>query len=290
VISALLGGLVAVVHGGVRLNTLHFILVALAAACTHAAANLMNDYFDHRKGVDRPETLGSSGVINEGLMRPREILIESLVFWALSALLAIYFLIQVGTVLLPLLIVGFVAGAGYTAAPTQLKYRALGDLAVFVAFGVGITLGSYAVQTGHLSWVPVAYSLPVSFLVAAILHGNNLRDMDSDRAASITTLAMLLGPVRGWVFYLALLLLAYLSLVVFVASSVIVPFALIALISAPIALQIARRFGQARTASTGATGGNPPGVALARIDLETARLHMLFGVLLLLGMLARIVF
>ncbi|MBD3235824.1 MAG: hypothetical protein GF330_03895 [Candidatus Eisenbacteria bacterium] len=286
VISALLGGLLAVGQAGVPLHWGHYLLAILGAAAAHAAANLLNDYFDFRKGVDRPGTLGSSGVLTEGRMAPRAVLQEALLLGALGLLLALYFLAVTGPLLLPLFAAGLVLGIGYTAAPMQLKYRALGDLAVFAAFGIGITLGSYAVQTGRLSWVPVAYAVPISFLVAAILHGNNLRDMRSDRAAGISTLAMRLGPVRGWRLYLALLGLAYMSALILVSAGVIVATGLLVLLSLPLALQIARRFGPriARISAAG-TGGS-----LALIDVETARLHMVFGLLLTLAVLLTVVF
>lgn len=281
VVSALLGGLVAVLHAGVRLNLGHYVLVAVGAACAHAAANLLNDFYDYRKGVDRPGTLGSSGVIIEGLMMPRAVLIESLIFWLVSAAIAVYFIITTGLVLLPLIIGGLVLGVGYTAAPTTFKYRGLGDLAVFVAFGIGITIGSYAVQTRELSWIPAAYGLPISFLVAGILHGNNLRDSESDRVAGITTFAMSLGPRRGWQVHLALVGLAYASLIAFVIAGIIVPWGLVTLASAPLAIQLLRAFGGVqRTAAPGA-----PIVALAQLDVATARLHMIFGLLLTAGVL-----
>lgn len=309
VASALLGGLVAVAHGGVRLNLFHYALAILGAASAHAAANLLNDYYDFRKGVDRPGTLGSSGVLTAGLMTPRAVLREALILTALAALLGLYFLIVTGALLLPLLAAGLLLGAGYTAAPIQLKYRALGDLAVFAAFGIGITLGSYVVQTGHFSWVPVAYGLPISFLVAAILHGNNLRDMQSDREAGITTLAMRLGPQRGWHFYLGLLGLAYFSALVLISAGIIVAAGLLVLLSLPLAGQIVRRFGprsrlrrsaaalhsgtaaaESPTPATADPAAGPEKTSLVMIDLVTAQLHMAFGLLLTLGVLITVVF
>lgn len=277
ILPALLGGLVAVMHSGVRLNALSYILVAFGAACVHAASNLLNDYFDFRKGVDRLDTTGESrGMIVSGRMNPRAILIESIILWAVSAVLAVYFLITIGAVLIPLIAAGLLLGAGYTATPTELKYRALGDLAVFLAFGVGITLGSFVVQTGHFSWIPVAYGLPMALLIWAILHANNLRDLENDREASITTLAILLGPARGRVLYVFLLALAYVSVLVFVVTRMMVPMALLALLSIPLAI------GAVRQVLRSARGGPS---ALTTLDMRTAQLQMAFGILLILGLL-----
>jgi 1,4-dihydroxy-2-naphthoate octaprenyltransferase len=291
VIPALLGGLVAVIHAGARLDVPAYVLAVVGAGCVHAGANLLSDYFDYRNRVDRADLEGTSrGMIVSGRMSPREVLIEALVCWGIAALFAAYFLITVGPVLLPVLALGLVLGGGYTASPTRLKYRALGDVSVFLAFGVGITLGSYAVQTGRLAWEPVLYSVPVGLLIWAILHANNLRDAVTDRQVSIRTVAMLLGPSGAGALYVALLGLAYLSLVVMAALRWIVPAALLPLLSLPLAVKAVRQLqsgsgaGLSLTASGGASGQRQGGIV--NLDMRTAQLQMAFGLLLLLGLLA----
>ena len=295
VIPALLGGLVAVIHTGVRLNPGQYILTAIAAGCVHAGANLLSDYFDFRKGVDRPDLEGTSrGMIVSGRMTARAILLEALAFWGAAALFGIYFLVTVGTVLLPVLALGLLLGAGYTASPTQFKYRALGDVSVFLAFGVGITLGSYAVQTGRLAWTPVLYSLPIGLLIWAILHANNLRDADSDREVAVTTVAMLLGPAGARALYVALIALAYLVLIAMAALGWVVPAALLPLLSLPLAVKAVRQLftgrgaGLSLAASGGASGQRHGGVV--NLDMRTAQLQMAFGLLLLAGLVGTLVF
>ena len=291
VIPALLGGLVAVIHAGVRLNVVHYVMTVIAAACAHAGANLLSDYFDFRKGVDRPDLEGTSrGMVVSGRMTLRAVLIEALVCWGLAALIGIYFLATVGPVLLPLLALGLLLGAGYTASPTELKYRALGDFSVFLAFGVGITLGSYAIQTGHLAWTPVFYSLPVGLLIWAILHANNLRDVESDRSAAVRTVAMLLGPAGARALYVTLIALAYALLIAMAALRWVVPTALLALLSLPLAIKAVQQLFAGRVdesgisvaASGGASGQRQGGVV--NLDMRTAQLQMAFGFLLLLGL------
>ena len=275
VIPALLGGTVAVLHADATLNVMHFLLAAIGAACVHAAANLLSDHFDYAKGVDRTDTVGASrGMLVTGRMNSREVLRESLVLWSVSALIAAYFVWKVGFVLLPLIAGGLLLGTGYTAAPSQFKYRALGDLAVFMAFGVGITVGAYVVQTGSLSWTPVAYSLPMGFLIAAILHGNNLRDIESDRRAGIRTLAMLLGPRRARLAYAGMLTAAYLSVIASVAAGWISPVGLLCLLTLPLAGGAVRIV----------MAGGPP---LIVIDMRTAQLQMAFGLLMILGIVGQ---
>lgn len=288
VTSALLAGPVAVAHGNVRLHAAHYLLAALAAVCAHSASNTLNDYFDFRAGVDRPGTLGGSGVLPAGLMTPRQMLIEGLIFTGISLALGIYFVAVAGRVLWPLIAGGLLLGAGYSMAPTQFKYRGWGDLAVFLAFGIGVTVGSYAIQTHRLSWVPVAYGLPVSFLVAGILHANNMRDVRSDREAHTVTLAMRLGPRRARLVYFGLVGLAYASLIVLVATRDLVAPTLLACLSAPLALPLLRQAGLGRLREASATAESDGGVALLGLDARTAQLHMAFGLLMLAGVVARI--
>jgi len=284
VIPALLGGVVAVTHAGVPLRAFNYLLTLVGAMCVHGAANLLNDYCDYRKGVDRPGIEGASrGLLVAGLLTPRQVLTEAIVLWGVAALLALYFLLAVGPAPLPLIIVGLILGAGYTLTPSVWKYRALGDLAVFIAFGVGLTLGSYVVQTGAYSWTPVAYSLPIAFLIAAILHGNNLRDIASDQEAAIRTLAMLLGVRRGRIFYLVLVGVAYAILIAIALLRVAVPSAVLALLSLPLAVRAMRRVWPRRGAEAERSG-------LIDLDLRTAQLQMVFGLLLILGTLAPVFF
>lgn len=295
VIPALLGGLVARIHADTPLQVLAYILVTLGAACVHGAANLLNDYYDYRKGVDSDRTEGSSrGMIVSGRMSPRGILIEALVLWIVAAAIAFYFLATTGLALLPLILLGLLLGAGYTAAPIALKYRGLGDIAVFLAFGVGITVGSYVVQTGSYAWAPIYYSIPIGLLIWAILHANNLRDIESDRAVAITTMAILLGPRGSRRLYLILIAAAYVSLIGLATARLIVWPALLPLLTAPLAIRTIRQvYGVRRTdaryvATGGITGWEHGG--LLNLDMRTAQLEMLFGVAMLLGLTALLIF
>jgi len=284
VVPVLLGCAVAITHAGAALHWPHALMTLFAAACLQGAANLVNDYFDFKSGVDRPGIDGASrGNLVTGRLTPRQVLVEGLILWGVGALFALYFLSAVGPILLPLIAAGFILGFGYTVAPTVWKYRALGELCVFAAFGVGLTLGSYVVQTGHYSWTPVAYSLPVAFLIAAILLGNNLRDIASDREAAIHTLAMELGPRRGRFFYLSLLAAAYLIPVVMAATRAAAPSAMLPLVSLPLARRTMRDVWP-RAGSADERSG------LIDLDLRTAQLQMVFGLLLILGTLAPVLF
>jgi 1,4-dihydroxy-2-naphthoate polyprenyltransferase len=285
IMPALLGGGVAVAHAGVHLHWSRLVLAALGAALVHAASNLLNDYFDYRAGVDTAETQGASrGMLVSGRIAPRDVLVGSVALWAVAGLIALFFVFTVGRVLLPLIAGGLLLGAGYTAAPLRLKYRALGDICVFLAFGVGITLGAYAVQTGRLAWTPVFYSLPLGLLIWAIVHSNNLRDIATDRLARIRTLAMALGPHGARVLYTTLIALAYLCPPLFVIAGVYKPATLATWLSLPLAL------GVVRAAWRAAPGGGAADGGLVTLDIRTAQLQLAFGVLMLAGLVATVVF
>ncbi len=274
---ALIGTLAALLQERVCLDLLGGALVLLGVASAHAGANLINDYFDYRNGVDRKEASSASGAIMRGLLAPREVLIEAIFAWAIAGACAAYFVATTGTLLLPLVLLGFLCGLAYTAGPWPLKYHAMGEAAVFASFGIGIGTGAYVVQTHHYSWVPVFYCLPAAFLVMAILHGNNLRDTQSDEAARIKTLALTLGARVSAIFYVALLAAAYGSLVLLVGVGRMDPLCLIALASLPLSLRLCRDV-------LGALRPGPNRLLL--IDAATARLHAAFDLLLGLGMAA----
>jgi 1,4-dihydroxy-2-naphthoate octaprenyltransferase len=220
-------------------------------------------------------------------MTPAQVLLEGILFGGVALALGVYFITVAGSALGPLIAGGLILGAGYSMAPTNFKYRGWGDLAVFLAYGIGVTLGCYAIQTHRLSWVAVAYGLPVSFLVAGILHANNMRDVRSDREAHTLTLAMRLGARRARLFYFGLIALAYVSLIVLVATRVLVAPALLACLSAPLALPLLRQAGLGRLREACATA-ETDGTALLGLDARTAQLHMAFGLLMLLGVAARV--
>jgi 1,4-dihydroxy-2-naphthoate octaprenyltransferase len=177
-----------------------------------------------------------------------------------------------GPVILLLGLIGVFGGFFYTARPLGYKYRALGDLGIFLLFGPLMVLGAFFVQAGTFSWLPLIAALPVGFLVTAILHANNLRDIPFDGRAGIKTLAMVAGSRGSRVIYATLLVGAYVAVVAFSVLGLVPMLALAALLSAPIAVRNLRLIMRASS----------PG-EMAMADVMTAQLHMAFGVLLTLG-------
>lgn len=252
---------------------LRFLLAVLGAVAIQAGTNLVNDYFDHRKGVDGPGTLGPAGLIQRGKLSPRAVLLMGLGWFAAGSVAGLVLVGLTGPGLLLLGIASVAAGFFYTAAPVALAYIGLGELTVFLFMGPTIVTGAYYVQTERWSWTPVLVSLPIAFLVTAILHANNLRDIDNDRLHSKRTVATLIGRKAATVEFAVLIGAAYVALLAVVLIGAAPWPALLAGVTLPAAAGLVRL--AERTT-------NPK--ALNLVLLKTATLHMRFGFFLSVGL------
>lgn len=189
---------------------LDFALTLAAALSVHSGANLANTYYDFRNGVDSADFADDRALV-DGMIVPRTALLLSLAL--LTAGAAIGVLIAVKN-RLPLLMMtgaaGFFLAWFYTAGTVRFKYRMLGDLGIFLAFGPLIVCGTELIQTGRFSAEALLVSVPLGLLIAAIVHANNMRDIASDHEAGVKTLAGALGLDRSKQFYRVLLICAYL--------------------------------------------------------------------------------
>ena len=251
-----------------------FLLSLVAGVLFHTGCNLINDVYDYRHGVDRDGTLGGSGVLVDGSLSSRQVLTAAWVSLAAGTALGLYFVVLHGWPMLALGIAGLLGAVFYTATPGSAKYHALGEPLVFVMMGTGMVVGGYLVQTGEITWTSVAVSLPVGFVVTAILQANDTRDIVDDRRAGITTLAILTGPTGSRAVYSSLLLGAYASVVALVVSGLLPWSALAPLLTLPPAWSLHRTFWRHR--------GEEGGPLVGTVE-RTARLHLLFGLLYAAG-------
>lgn len=181
----------------------------LAALLLQIGSNLANDVFDFKKGADTAGRLGPLRVTQAGLLTPNQVMTGMALVFGLAALIGLY-LIWVGG--WPIVVIGLaaiVSAIAYTGGPFPLGYYGLGDLFVFIFFGLAAVIGTYYVQAGSVSPLAVWAAVPVGLLVVNILVVNNLRDLDTDRAAGKKTLAVRLGRRGAQAEYLLLLALAY---------------------------------------------------------------------------------
>lgn len=190
------GTSLAVVVGQVSLDILRFVLALLAMMILHSAANLLSDVFDFNRGLDKMVT-PVSGAIVRGWITTKQAIVFSVILFVFGAALGLTLVLMTGTVLLIIGIIGVFIGVFYAG----LKYHALGDLAVFLNFGILGSLGAWVVQTNSFSWIPVIWTVSMAMLVSAILHANNWRDVSSDTERKVTTVASLFGDKGSLTYY-----------------------------------------------------------------------------------------
>lgn len=200
VMPVLFGTALAATVGGAAFQPIPFALALLAMVCLHAGANILGDISDFRRGLDKVPT-PVSGAIVRGLMTPKTALAGAVTLIAAGSLMGLILVIRTGPALLWIGIVGVAIGVFYTLPPFALKYRALGDFAVFLDFGILGALGAWTVQTHALSWVPALWAIPIGMLVIGILHANNWRDREGDRTGGFATVAALLGDTGSLRYY-----------------------------------------------------------------------------------------
>lgn len=253
-------------------HALLFVLALFGSVAIHAGTNLVNDYFDHVKGTDNVASLGQSGVIQRGMLSARAVLLGGTVAFAAGAAIGLTIASMAGWPVLALGVASVLAGYFYTASPFSLAYRGLGEAVVFVFMGPVIVMGAYYVQTETFTWEPFVASVPIGLLVAAILHANNVRDIENDRRNNKWTLAALAGRPLADYEFIALTLGAY-AVVIVMAIAGTAPWpVLVTLLTLPLAVRLVR-FEMSQTSPR----------ALNAVLAQTAGLHMLFGALLAFG-------
>lgn len=209
------GGAVAMVDG--VFDGWRFILALIGALLLQVASNFINEYVDHRRGTDVHKTDGMGMVLSRGQLTTGQVLAGAVFSVVSGALIGIYLVTQSGPTLLWVGLFGVLVVILYTAGPLPLSYIGLGELAVFVAMGPLMTFGTYyAVSGGRESLNAVLAGLPLAFPVAAILHANNMRDIEADRKAGKMTLAVRFGLHGARLEYQILMYGAYVMTIVLV--------------------------------------------------------------------------
>ncbi len=274
VIPVVLGTVLAYLEGAFDL--LLFALALLSSVLLHTGTNLVNDSFDFIKGVDTPTSFGSSGMITSGTLSPQQVHRAGILCFLFATVIGLYLVLEIGITILILGIVGILGGYFYTAKPFQYKYYALGDFLVFFLMGPLMVWGSYFVQTQTYQVYPLVFSLPVGFLVAAILVSNNIRDIEHDSRVGVKTVSKLLGFKYSKWEYLLLVLGAFLVILILVLSRLASPFVLFAFLAFPTAYRITRQLVQTEEEKAH---------ELATVDIQSAQLHLQVGGLMIVGLL-----
>jgi 1,4-dihydroxy-2-naphthoate octaprenyltransferase len=190
-------------------HPLRFVAALLGSVFIQVGTNLSNDYSDARRGADTEDRLGPVRVTAGGLVPPRQVLIATYVTFGLAVLCGVYLIVVAGWQILLIGVASILAGVLYTGGPRPYGYEGLGEVFVFLFFGVAAVAGSYFAQTRSFDWESFALAVPVGLLASAILVVNNARDIDTDRRAGKRTLAVRLGRERVRDLYAATVYLAF---------------------------------------------------------------------------------
>lgn len=250
----------------------------VAAACfivallLQIAANFANDVFDFHQGADTTARLGPTRVTLSGLLAPRQVLRATWLTLGAAAAVGALLVWRGGWPILLLGLLALISAVAYTAGPAPLGYLGLGELFVFLFFGPVAVTGTYYLQAGHLTGLALALGIPVGGPVTAILVVNNLRDVETDRVAGKRTLAVRCGRAATLVEYAALLAIAYLALPLLWFVGYLPPWWWLPWLSLPLAALLLRDI-RVHT-----------GIRLNRVLAGTARLHLVYGLLLALAL------
>ena len=238
VIVPVLVGAAAAWHVERAFDLYRLLVTIVAAVLYHGGMNALNDYFDHKSGADEanrsPLTpfTGGSRVIQKGLVPPREVLALAVSLITAGSAAGLYLAFLSGPLVVLIGAAGLLTGIFYSAPPLYLAGRGLGEAAVALDFGILAVTGSYCVQAGSIGAEAVAASLPLAFLIAAVLYINEFPDYEGDRTARKKTLIVRLGPRAARWGLGVIFACAYLSIAAAVAAGLLPAAALLACLPA----------------------------------------------------------
>jgi 1,4-dihydroxy-2-naphthoate octaprenyltransferase len=254
-------------------NLLPALAALIGALLIQIGTNFANDVFDHKKGADTAERLGPLRVTSAGLISSRAMFAGMWLVFGLAMLVGIYLVIVGG---LPIVIIGLcsiLAGIAYTGGPFPLGYNGLGDIFVFIFFGLVAVCGTYYVQALTLSATVWWAAVPVGLLATAIIVVNNLRDVKTDKTVGKKTLAVRLGVTATRAEYIGLVVLSYVVPVLMWSLGVTNAWVLLAFGSLPLVFPLVKIIMTVE--------GRPLNKALG----GTARLELVFGILFAIGLI-----
>ena len=253
-----------------------FLLALIGTLLLQSAANLINEYADYRRGADRLKQAGQGMIIKQKILQPESVRHGAILTTAAGCLLGLFLLSQSGPLLWLIGLGGVLVAISYTAGPFPLAYHGLGEIAVAVFMGPAIVVGAYYVMSPAVANARIGelclISLPIAFMVAAILHANNIRDMDADRAVNKRTLAVIFGIRFARAEYMFLVIGSYAVQAILVAAGLMPPATLLSFITLPEALRLIRIFNSSRAMPL-----------MHQAQSRTAKLHGQLGLLMVVG-------
>src|SRR5215467_13159486 len=275
-VSPVLVGTAVAAYDG-TFHLLGFLAVLCSSLFLQVGANYFNEYFDYRYGLDSPESLGSTTVIFRHEMTAAQVLGGGIACFVIASALGLILIFTAGPAIILFGLAGMAIAYFYSAKPFTFATRGLGDILVYLAMGFLMTWGAYYVQIPRWSWQAFMASIPVGLLVTAILNMNNVRDYQDDLAVHKLTLPVRFGQVFGQRFHAFLLLGSFVAVSLFVLLGLLPLYSLAVWVTFPLAFNNVR-------AVLAATDRKVFAIGIKR----TAQLHLQFGVMLALGIVAMV--
>lgn len=255
----------------------HFALVPalfclIGAMLLQIGVNLANDYFDFKNNIDSEERLGPVRVTQSGLILPAEVKRGMILCLFLASLVFLFLAQQGGKPIVIIGIISVLAALSYSGGPYPLASNGLGEIFVFIFFGLVAVGGSYFIQAGELNWQVLPTAVPPGLLITAIMVVNNLRDIETDRKAGKKTLAVIMGHSRTVAEYKLLLLFSYLVPPLMLLTDVTGIYILLPLLTLPKALALIKRIEREK------------GTMLNELLAGTAKLSLFYSLLFSVGL------
>ena len=260
-----------------------YALLALAGMIlVHGATNAINDYFDLKHNVDTPETATAQyreHFLITGKLKPSEVLGFSILLYGIAAGIGVFFAVVRGWPIVFFAVVGGPASFFYTGGPVRFKHRALGEVAVFLMWGPLMVLASFFIQTGNFdrAGAVLLISAPQGLWVLLVLFANNMKDTVHDGKTGVKTIANIIPPRVSFVLFIGILFLIYAVTGVEIIAGLLPVTAVAVLVSFPFAIPLVRSLTREKQV--------PPDA-----DPKTARVGMIFGVVLILSLIVSTVF
>jgi 1,4-dihydroxy-2-naphthoate octaprenyltransferase len=252
-----------------------FVAALLGSILIQIGTNLANDYSDARRGADAEDRVGPVRVTAGGLVPPRQVLIATYATFGLAVLCGLYLVVVAGIELLVVGVASIAAGVLYTGGPKPYGYEGLGEVFVFLFFGIAAVTGSTFAQLESWPWQAFVLAVAVGLLAAAILVVNNVRDLDSDKRAGKRTLAVRLGRERGRAIYALMVYGAYVVVPLPWLLGALSPWLALPWLTLPLAFKLVRTVRE-----------HADGPTLNEMLAQTGMLQLAFCLLLSAGVLA----
>lgn len=219
-------------------NILAATIALICSVLIQIGTNFVNDLYDFLKGADDENRVGPTRALAAGWITPAQMKFAIYLTFSVTFLLGLFLVYHAGWIILLIGIISIISGYSYTAGPYPLAYNGLGDIFVFVFFGIVATVGTYYVQALQFSSLALLASIPVGLLITNILVVNNYRDADDDKKKNKNTLAVKFGKPFSRFQYSSSILISYIvPILIFVTTDASL-FILLPLLSLPFALKL----------------------------------------------------